>query len=141
MRRERLTADQETDRSYYTGHDLYLRRGRAASHGDLAGGHHDACLRRGQPGCRGARPGGPCRDLHLQHAGQLVALEDQNHRVTQYHYDVRGWLVRVIFPDGSEMAYEYDLAGRQTGITELNGTLTQQEYNALTTLHLESNCL
>src|SRR5690606_27057146 len=57
-------------------------------------------------------------------------VEDREGNVTQYRYDVRGRVVRVIYPDGSEVAYSYDLAGRQTDTIELNGTVTHQVYNA-----------
>ena len=50
--------------------------------------------------------------------------------VTTYGYDAAGQLTGVVFPNGREIAYEYDAAGNRKRVTD-NGAATQYIANAL----------
>ncbi|MCG8313491.1 MAG: putative Ig domain-containing protein [Pseudomonadales bacterium] len=63
-----------------------------------------------------------------QNSKVATAIDDRG--TTRYSYDLRDRVTRVDYPDGSYVAYEYDVAGNKTRVTTANGS-TQYEYDAL----------
>lgn len=78
--------------------------------------------------------------LTLTPGGRIAAATDAAGHRTDYEHDAAGRVVRVILPevkDGvsgamvrPELAYELDLAGRRTVLTDANGARTRTTYDA-----------
>ena len=56
-------------------------------------------------------------------AGRVTATVDQRNRVLSFGYDRVGNRVRITYPDGNLVRYEYDAMNRLTAVKHGNGTL------------------
>jgi len=61
--------------------------------------------------------------------GRLTDVMDVNGNHVGYEYNALGNLTALIYPDGSEVRYDYDVDGRLVSVTDARGTTTYS-YNA-----------
>lgn len=61
--------------------------------------------------------------------GVPVSVEDALGNISYYRYDKNGNVTKAIYPDGSEISYSYDKAGRIVTMTAQNGLVTSISYD------------
>ncbi|MFC2146740.1 hypothetical protein ACFLRT_05195, partial [Acidobacteriota bacterium] len=72
----------------------------------------------------------------------LKFIKDANGNITQYEYDSQKRLSKIIYFDGSEIKYEYDLNGNVHKVTQRNlteVTNTHDQINRLTNRNIQYN--